>query len=56
MRLKSPIVAGIDIGASTAQAVILNESKIIFSHVIPNRKSVIRNRQPHIQYCSANKR
>ena len=44
MRSKSPIVAGIDIGAATAQAVILNESKIISSHVILTGKSIIRNR------------
>ncbi len=40
MALKSKIVAGIDIGAATAKAVILNESKIIASHVIPTGESV----------------
>jgi predicted CoA-substrate-specific enzyme activase len=36
------IVAGIDIGAATAKAVVLNENKILSACVIPTGESVIR--------------
>jgi len=40
MTVESSIVAGIDIGAATAKAVLLNETKIISLHVMPTGENV----------------
>jgi len=40
MTVKALLVAGIDIGAATAKAVVLNETKVISSHVMPTGENV----------------